>query len=86
MGVYDIGFIVFCAIMFCLICISVSKNILTKYGIGLLIAVLVFGIIGYNIWAIFQVNEVLDTIELAPSEAEKVILRQELIQKIGTCP
>jgi hypothetical protein len=59
MNLYDIGILSFCIIMFCLIFISVSKNILTEYGVGLLIAGLVLGIIGYNIWIDFQVWELL---------------------------
>jgi hypothetical protein len=72
--------------MFCLLCIGISKNILTRYGAGILLAVLIFGIIGYDIWAAFQVKKTLDKIDSASSEAEKEIFRQELTRKTGTCP
>jgi hypothetical protein len=86
MGIYDIGFIVFRVIVFFLICAGVSKNVLTKYGVGILLAVLFLGIIGYDIWATFQVKESINRIDLAPSGAEKEIFRQELTRKIGTRP
>jgi hypothetical protein len=86
MGTYDIGFIFFCVIMLCFIFIGISKNILTGHGVGLLIAILVLGIIGYDLWVTFQVQEAMNQIELAPSQAEKEMLIQELMRKIGTLP
>jgi hypothetical protein len=57
--------------MICLIFIGVSKNVLTKYGIGLLIGILVLGIIAYNIWVDFQIWEMLKRIDLTPLEDKK---------------
>jgi hypothetical protein len=71
MDIYDIFFIMFCAAMLCLICIGVSKNILTKYGVGFLLIILSAAIIGYDLWAAYQVKKVPDKIDLAPSGAEK---------------
>lgn len=71
MNLYDIGFLTFCIIMICLIFIGVSKNVLTKYGIGLLIGILVLGIIAYNIWVDFQIWEMLKRIDLTPLEDKK---------------
>jgi hypothetical protein len=64
MDLYDIGILAFCIIMVCLILISISKNILTEYGVGLLIAILVLGIIGHNIWIDFHIWELLKEINL----------------------
>jgi hypothetical protein len=48
-GVYDVWFILFCVIFISLIFISIAKNILTNFGIGLLIGIFIFGIICYDI-------------------------------------
>jgi hypothetical protein len=55
--------------MICLIFIGIIKNILTEYGAGFLIGVLVLGIIGYNIWTDLQTLKV-NKIELPPLEIE----------------
>jgi hypothetical protein len=86
MGVYNIGFLIFCVVMALFVFIGISKNALTKYGAGLLIGVLVFGIIGYDIWANIQFQEVLRKIDLTDSDTEKQILLQNLMKNFGTRP
>jgi hypothetical protein len=86
MGLYDIGFLSFCVIMICLVFVCVSKNILTRYGFGVLIAVIVIGIIGYDIWANFQVREVTRQVDLVPSETEKERFLQELFKCLWVRP
>jgi hypothetical protein len=71
MDLCDIGFLTFCVIIICLFFIGISRNLLTKYGVGLLIGILVLGIVGYNIWANFQVRELMQRIDLTPSHTEK---------------
>jgi hypothetical protein len=56
--------------MICLIFIGIIKNILTEYGSGFMIGVLVLGIIGYNIWTDLQTLKI-KKIELPPLEIEE---------------
>jgi hypothetical protein len=66
-----------------LILAGISKNVLTKYGVGLLVGILCFGIIGYNTWVIFNIQEATQKVGLTPLEAEKERLLQELSRHIG---
>jgi hypothetical protein len=86
MGLYNIVFFFVCIAIICLAFVGVSKNILTQYGVGLLIAIFVFVIIGYDLWVNFYVCETMRKIELLPTDAEKEIILQELIKRIGTQP
>jgi hypothetical protein len=86
MNLYDIGFLSFCVIMICFAFEGMSKNILTQYGFGVLIAVIVIGIIGYDIWTSFQVREVMQHIDLTPSSTEKERTLQALFKYIRTQP
>jgi hypothetical protein len=86
MGIYNIGFFIFCIILILLTFIGVSKNILTEYGLGLLIGVLVLGIIGYDIWEDVQIREIMQKIDLTNSDTERQMLLQELTKYFGTQP
>jgi Kef-type K+ transport system membrane component KefB len=86
MGLYNIMFSIFCVILILLLFLDISKNVLTKYGVGLLIGILVFGIIGYNIWENYQVQEIIQDIDLADSDTEKQLLIQKLMKYFGTQP
>jgi hypothetical protein len=86
MGLYDILFLTFCVILFLLIFLGVSKNALTKYGVGLLIGILVLGVVSYDIWANLQVREVTRRIDLTGSDAERQILLQKLMKYFGDRP
>jgi hypothetical protein len=66
MTLYEIIFLIFFIIMVSIIFVGISKNILTEYGIGLLIGILVFGIIGYNVLMNLAVWEALKNIESSP--------------------
>jgi hypothetical protein len=83
MGAYNIGFLAFCIILVSLILIGVSKNVLTNYGAGILIGILVFGIIGYDIWANRKAQELMREIDLAVSDTEKQMLIQKFIKYFG---
>jgi hypothetical protein len=56
--------------MVCLIFVGIVKNVLTEYGVGLLIGMLVFGIIGYNILIDLQIIKI-NKIDLPPLEIEE---------------
>jgi hypothetical protein len=86
MGLYGIGFLIFCVVLACLILICTLTNILTEYGIGLLIGILVIGIIGYDIWEDFQFREMMREIDQACSDMEKQILLSKLMKYFGTQP
>jgi hypothetical protein len=86
MGVYNIGFLVFCIIFTLVIFIGVSKNMLTSYGVGLLIGIFVFGIIIYDIWVNFKAQELMRKINLVVSDIEKHIIIQKLIKYFGIKP
>jgi hypothetical protein len=66
MALYDIGFLIFFVIMLYLIFFCILKNVVSDYGAGLLIGILVFGIIGYNIWMNFTAWEVIKNIKTCP--------------------
>jgi hypothetical protein len=83
MGVYNIGFLAFCTVLVLLIFVGFSKNILTNYGVGLLIGILVFGMIGYDIWVSLKVQELMREADLAVSDMEKQVLMQKLIKYFG---
>jgi hypothetical protein len=86
MGMYNIGFFAFCIILALSIFIGVSENILTKYGVGLLIGILVLGIIGYDIWANLKFQKIMEKVDLTDSAIEKQILIEELIKYFGIRP
>jgi hypothetical protein len=86
MGLYNIAFLIFCVILICIIFIVISKNILTEYGVGLLIGILVIGIIGWDIWVNIQYWEMMRKIDLAYSDTERQILFYKLIKCFGTHP
>jgi predicted membrane protein len=71
MNLYDISFSIFCVILILLILFGVSKNILTKYGVWLLVSILILGIISYDILASLQVREVIQKIDLADADTKK---------------
>jgi hypothetical protein len=86
MGVYNIGFLVFCIILVLLIFVGISKNILTNYGVGLLVGILVFGIISYDIWANLKAQELMREVDLVVSDVEKQMLIQKLTKYFGIQP
>jgi hypothetical protein len=86
MGLYNIGFLTFCVILSCIIFIGILKNILTEYGFGLLIGILVIGIISWDILVTFQYREIIRKIDLTYSNTEKQILLYKLVKYFGTQP
>jgi hypothetical protein len=86
MGIYNIGFLAFCIILALLIFIGVSKNILTNYGVGLLVGILVLGIISYDIWANLKAQELMREADLMTSDIEKQMLIQKLTKYFGIQP
>jgi hypothetical protein len=66
MTLYEIISLIFFIIMVSIIFVGISKNILTGYGFGLLIGILVFGIIAFNILMNLTVWEALKNIEPCP--------------------
>jgi hypothetical protein len=86
MGIYNIGFLAFCIILVLLIFIGVSRNILTNYGVGLLVGILVLGIIGYDIWANLKAQELMREADLVVSDIEKQTLIQRLTKCFGIQP
>ena len=86
MDLFNIGFLTFCVILILLIFIGVSKNVLTRYGVGLLIGILVLGVISYDILANLQFREVIQEIDLPGSDTERQILLQELMKYSGYQP
>jgi hypothetical protein len=63
MEYYDIIIFASCILLILLILIGVSRNILTEYGIGILIGILVFGIIGYSIFVNVQDKKFLKKVD-----------------------
>jgi hypothetical protein len=85
MNLYDIGFLVFCMVITCLILFGVTKNVLTEYGVGLLIGVLVFGIIGYNSWTDIQNLKIIKSID-PPSLEIEIEKCSDLVKQIKVLP
>jgi hypothetical protein len=69
-----------------LIFLGLLKNILTKYGVGILIGILVLGIIGYDVWEGYQIQKIIQNIDIADSDKEKQILIPKLMKYFGTLP
>lgn len=86
MGLYNIVFTVFCIILILLTFLGLSKNILTSYGVGLIIGIFVFGIISYDVWVNFQIREILQQVQTADSDSEKQMLLQKLMRNFGFYP
>jgi hypothetical protein len=86
MGICTIGFFVFCVAMVIFIFVGIQKNILTRYGVGLLIAIFVFEVIGYDIWEDYQIRSTLELINTASLDIERVRLLNELVMKFGVHP
>jgi hypothetical protein len=86
MGVYNIGFLAFCVVLVLLISVGFLKNILTNYGIELMVGILILGIISYDIWTNFKAHELMKEIDLVVSDIEKQMLIQKLTKYFGIRP
>jgi hypothetical protein len=84
MELYDIGFLALCGITIYLILVGVSQNILTRYGVGLLISVLALAIIGYYIWASIHVYDAMKATNAISIPVEYERLMQDLLKYIDS--
>jgi hypothetical protein len=85
-GVYNIWFILFCIVFISLVFIGILKNILTSFGVGLLVGIFILVIIGYDLLIDLRAQELIQKFNLTVSNMEKQILKQKLIKYFGICP